>query len=218
VKHPFDLEMLFSFLRSQSIDLSGHQKDQFKNYQKLIKMWSEKQNLISKNDISHLVERHFLPSAFFSRCLPNILKGKIIDVGTGAGFPGVIMKIIQPEISLTLLDSSRKKVLFLEEVCDQLNLDCPVVNLRCEEFRPPLSDCYHNIISRAVARLKLLWEWSGHLIVPGGHLYTFKGGDYQEEIEELVDDDLNHEVIVPDKDWLEASGYLNQKCIVKLEK
>jgi 16S rRNA (guanine527-N7)-methyltransferase len=218
VKHPFDLETLFSFLRSQSIDLSDYQKDQFHNYQQLIKMWSEKQNLVSKNDISHLAERHFLPSAFFTHCLPNRIKGKIIDVGAGAGFPGIVMKIIRPELSLTLLDSSHKKVLFLEEVCDQLDLNCPVVNQRCEEFKPQPSDCYHVIVARAVARIKLLWDWSGHLIEPGGHLYTFKGGDYQEEIEELSDNNLKSEVIVPNEDWLKISGYFNQKCIVKLEK
>jgi 16S rRNA (guanine527-N7)-methyltransferase len=217
VKHPFDLNRLFSFLQSQSLDLSDYQKDQLKNYQQLIVRWSEKQNLVSKNDVFHLIERHFLPSALFLKCLPEVFAGKIVDVGSGAGFPGVIIKIIRPEISMTLLDSSHKKVLFLEEVCDHLSLDCPVVNQRCEEFRPLASDRYDIVVSRAVARLKRLWGLSSHLLLPGGLLYTVKGENYQEEIDELSAVNLKSDIIAPDENWHRASDYLNQKYIVKLE-
>jgi 16S rRNA (guanine527-N7)-methyltransferase len=218
VKQPFDLEKLFSFLDTQSIVLSTKQQEQFKNFLWLLKTWSRKQNLVSKNDILHLVERHFLPSTFLSQCLPGKITGKIIDIGTGAGFPGIILKILRPEISLSLLDSSRKKVLFLNEVCDKLGLECPIICQRCEAYDLHISDRYNILISRAVARLNLLWHWSGHLLNEGGHLYAFKGGDYQQELDELNEYDLKSEVLAPDDKWLQISDYLDKKYIVKLEK
>jgi 16S rRNA (guanine527-N7)-methyltransferase len=218
VKHPFNLGKFFSFLDSQSIDLSDSQKNQFREYQTQIISESEKQNLVSRNDIAHLVERHFLPSVFLAKCLPEIITGKLIDIGSGAGFPGIILKIIRPEISLTLLDSSHKKVLFLEKVCEDLYLDCHIINQRCEDYVPESSEGFYIGVSRAVASLKLLWTWSNHLILPEGHLYVFKGGDYQQETDDLSQYNIKYEVITPEKNWLEVSEYLNHKNIIKLEK
>lgn len=218
MKHPLNLEKLFLFLDSQSIVLSDQQQDQFRKYQVLLKTWSRKHNLVSKKDIIHLVERHFLPSTFLSFCLPDIIDGKLIDIGTGAGFPGIVLKILRPEISLTLLDSSHNKVLFLEEACEQLALDCPIICQRCEEYNPKTFDGYHLAVSRAVARLDLLWKWSRHLIEDGGCLYAIKGGDYKQEIDELSVNNFKIEVITPDEDWLKASSYLNHKFILKLER
>ena len=217
MKHPFSLEHLFSFLESQSIVLSDHQKDQFGVYQDLLKTWSGKQNLVSRSDVFHLAERHFLPSALLSFSLPESVNGKLIDIGTGAGFPGIVLKILKPELSLSLLDSSHKKVLFLEEVCDQLDLDCPVMCRRVEEYIPAEADKYLIAISRAVARLDLLWKLSGHLLSSGGCLFAFKGGDYQHEIDDLDQKNLKIKVIVPAREWLEVSNYLMHKYIIKLE-
>ncbi len=217
MKHPFNLEKLFSFLDSQSIVLSDQQQDQFRKYLVLLKTWSRKQNLVSKKDIFHLVERHFLPSTFLSFYLPDIIDGKLIDIGTGAGFPGIVLKILRPDILLTLLDSSHNKVLFLEEVCEQLALDCPIICQRCEEYNPQTSDGYHLVVSRAVAGLDLLWKWSRHLIEDGGCLYAIKGGDYQQEVDELSVNNFKVKVITPDEEWLKASNYLNHKYILKLE-
>ena len=218
MEHLFNLEKLNSFLLSQSINLSGYQLDQLRKYQELLKAWSVKQNLVSKNDLSHVVERHFLPSTYLSHCLPDLIDGKLLDVGSGAGFPGVILKILRPELSLTLLDSSQKKILFLEEVCEQLSLDCPTICQRSEEFIPSERDKYLIVISRAVAGLDFLWKISGHLVQTGGCLYAMKGGDYQHEIAELCIENLNIDIITPGEDWLGISNYLNHKCIVKLER
>jgi 16S rRNA (guanine527-N7)-methyltransferase len=217
VKHPFNLEDLFSFLNSQSIVISEKQKDQFQIYLDLLKIWTRKQNLVSKKDIHHLIERHFFPSAFLAFSIAGKIDGKLIDIGTGAGFPGVILKIFKPDISLTLLDSSRKKVLFLEEVCEQLALDCPIIKQRCEKYTPQAADKFRIVISRAVANLDLLWRWSGHLIEKGGRLYAIKGGDYKREIDDLTVNHLKIEVLSPPKEWLMASNYLNHKYIIKLE-
>jgi len=217
VKHLFNLKVFFSFLHSQSIVLSDYQQSQFKVYWDLLKVWSRKQNLVSKNDISYLVERHFLPSALLAYSLPDLIIGKLIDIGSGAGFPGIVVKIMRPELSLTLLDSSHKKILFLEEACEQLSLQCPIICQRSEEYRPLVSEKYQMVISRAVASLDLLWKWTGHLIKPGGCLYAIKGGDYQREIDDLSIEGLTVEIVVPDSEWLRISNHLNHKYIVKLE-
>jgi len=217
VKHRFNLEELFSFLSTQSIVLSDKQQNQFISYHNLLKIWSRKQNLVSKMDVSHLIERHFLLSTLFSFYLPEIINGKLIDIGTGAGFPGVVCKILRPEISLTLLDSSHKKVLFLEEVCEQLALNCPIKCLRSEEYIPQAPEKYLFVISRAVARLNHLLKISGHLIKSGGYLYTIKGGDYQQEIDELSNKNIKVEVITPNLEWLRISKYINNKYMIKLE-
>lgn len=217
MKHPFNLENLFSFLSSQSIVLSNHQKQQFETYQKLLKIWSHKQNLVSSNDLSHLIERHFLSSALFLHYLPGTISGRIIDIGTGAGFPGVILKILRPRLSMTLLDSSHKKVLFLEEVCEQLDLDCPIIHKRSEGYIPQSFEKYQIVISRAVAKLELMWQLSSHLIDSEGYLYTIKGGNIHREIEELGNENLTVNVIIPDLEWLSVSNYLKDKYIVILE-
>lgn len=218
MKHLFDLNDFFSFLSTQSLILSARQEEQFKKYQALLISWSRKQNLVSANDLNHLVERHFLSSAYGSVCLPEQFSGKIIDIGSGAGFPGIVLKILRPEMSLTLLDSSRKKVLFLEEVCDLLSLDCQVICQRCEAYELKQSDSFEIIVSRAVARLKVLWGWAGHLLQKGGQLYAFKGGDYREELDDLAGLNLRAEVLVPGPDWLNITDYLHEKYIIKLEK
>ena len=218
MKHPLNQDKLFSFLNTQSIVLSDHQRNQFKIYENLLKVWSNKNNLVSKKDVFQLVERHFLPSALLSFCLPKSVNGKIIDIGTGAGFPGLVLKILRPEISLTLLDSSHKKVLFLEEVCEQLALDCQIIGQRCEEYKPQPSEKYLIAISRAVADLDRLWIWSRPLIKTGGSLYAIKGGDFQREIDKLSIENFKVNIITPEEDWLKISDYLNYKYIVKLEK
>ena len=218
MKHPFNLKKFYSFLSTQAIVLSGHQQDQFRMYQELLKTWSVKQNLVSRTDVFHLVERHFLPSAHLSFSLPAIINGKLIDIGTGAGFPGVVLKILRPELSLTLIDSSRKKILFLEEVCEQLKLDCPIICQRVEEYEPPESEKYIIVISRAVANLDLLWRLSEHLIKFGGSLYALKGGDSLREIDDLQDHRLKVEIISPAEEWLKVSNYLVHKYIIKLGK
>lgn len=218
MKHQFNLERFFSFLESQSFRLLDVQKEQFRTFHKLIRMRSLKQNLVSKKDVGYLVERHFLPSAFLAKCLLHLNSERIIDIGTGAGFPGVVLKILLPERSVTLLDSSHKKVLFLEEACDQLNLDSQIINFRCENYKQDIPEYYDIVVSRAVARLKLLWNWCEHLIPTTGRLYAFKGGNYRQEIDELEGYHLSSEVISPDKDWLQISEYLKHKYIVILEK
>jgi 16S rRNA (guanine527-N7)-methyltransferase len=218
VKHRRDLEDLFRFLSSQNIVLSAEQRQQLSHYLNLLEIWSAKQNLVSRNDQAHLVKRHFLPSVFINTCLPGDLWGYVMDLGSGAGFPGILIKILRPESRVVLLDSSRKKTLFLKEVCEQLNLGARVVCARCENYLGNDSDLYQIVIARAVAPIQILIElaWSG--VADGGHLLTIKGPDYSDEINTLDKKGKKIKIIEPGEEWIKHAAYLNGKYVIDVEK
>lgn len=218
MKHPVRFEEFFDFLIVNQISVSDKQKEDFRDYRGLIKNWSKRQNLVSKSDVPHLIERHFLPSAFVASILPDTIDGKAIDVGTGAGFPGIILKIIRPELSLVLLDSSRKKVIFLQEVCERLKYDCQIICQRSEIYQVDASGKYRVIVSRAVSSLGKLWQWTSGMLEKGGSLYALKGGNCKAEIAEVKDKNVNVRVVSPGKNWIDFSPFLVDKCVVILEK
>lgn len=218
MKHPFDLHDLILFLAQQNLPLSSQQQDRFENYLNLLHYWTRKQNLVSKSDIAHIVERHFLPSLFLCFCLPEKIDGSIIDIGSGGGFPGVLIKIMRPEQPITLLDSSRKKVLFLEEVCDQLALDCRVICERCENYNNHAAEQFQIAVARAVTSLDVLWMWAAPLLVEKGALYALKGGDCHQEIRKMKQINTRIEIKRPEETWVLKSSYMQQKCTVVLEK
>jgi 16S rRNA (guanine527-N7)-methyltransferase len=218
VKHRKDLEGLYRFLSSVEIVADEKQREQFWLYLELLEKWSSKQNLVSKNDVPHLVERHFVPSLYLSTCLPKKIKGPIMDLGSGAGFPGVLIKIIRPDIQITLLDSSRKKTLFLQEVCEQLGLDVDIVCGRCEDYWGEWQEKYQIVIARAVARLKVLLGLATPLLVNGGRLFTIKGLDFEEEVKEIEDYRRQIEIYKPNAFWLDYVNYLQDKYVIDVER
>ncbi len=218
MKHRNDLQNLFRFLSSQEIALNDRQRKQFALYLELLEKWSHRQNLVSRKDVAHLVERHFLPSILLNNCLPGEIAGSLMDLGSGAGFPGVIIKILRPQVRVTLLDSSRKKTLFLEEVCERLVLDAVVVCERCENYGKSRQWKYEIVVARAVARLRTLLELASPVLVNGGRLFTIKGSDYKEEIDEVGDKGLGLMVYKPNADWLKYANYLKDKYVIDVEK
>ena len=218
MKHQPDLNDLFAFLDSIDSSLQSRQCEQIGIFHDLLNRWSAKQNLVSRTDRYHLVERHFLPSLFLNACLPKSPGSALMDLGSGAGFPGVLIAIMRPDLSVTLLDSSRKKTLFLEEVREVAGLKFRVLCRRCEDYSASTQEKYQFIVSRAVARIDVLLKWSGGLLDKGGALYALKGGD---EVTELVEKGLNaslYQVFRPGKDWLDFSDYMKNKYILKVGK
>ena len=218
MKHRNDLERLFRFLSLVKIVSDERQRERLWLYLELLEKWSAKQNLVSKNDVPHLVERHFVPSLYLSTCLPKKIEGPIMDLGSGAGFPGVLIKIIRPDIQITLLDSSRKKTLFLQEVCEQLALDVDVVCGRCENYWKEWQGRYQMVVARAVARLKVLLDLASPLLVKGGRLFTIKGLDFEGEVKEIGDYHRRIEIYKPDVYWLDYVNYLKDKYVIGVEK
>jgi 16S rRNA (guanine527-N7)-methyltransferase len=184
----------------------------------MIKSWSARLNIISKSDLDIVVEKHILPSIMLHQFISWHKDMEILDLGSGAGFPGIVLKIMYPDISLTLIDSVRKKYLFLTEVCDMLSLNCTVLCKRVEEFGACFNEKFDIIVCRSVARLDKLWDWSRDLLVKKGHLYAIKGGDYIKERENITDKSVKIVLQRPDPEWIAFAPSLKTKFVMILEK
>ena len=140
-------------------------------------------NLTAITEPADVASLHFLDSAALLALAD--LKGKtVVDVGTGAGFPGMPLKILEPSIHMTLLDSLGKRITFLQEVCDDLGLtDVQCVHARAEEFAAEHRQCFDFAVSRAVANLSVLCELCLPLVKPGGYFLSMKSVESGQELE-----------------------------------
>ena len=164
------------------------QAEQFQTYMELLLEWNEKMNLTAITDPDEVVEKHFLDSLTLLSW-PKLKQGaKVIDVGTGAGFPGIPLKIMRPDIDLTLLDGTMKRLNFLGEVCAALKLSARRVHKRAEEagLDKTMRERYDLAAARAVASLPVLAEYCLPLIKMKGHFIAMKGPGAAEELKEAA--------------------------------
>ncbi len=211
---------LKQLIEEMNIDLDDKQINQLVKYKELLVEWNEKMNLTAITEDREVAIKHF------ADCLSVLkvcdLKDKsVIDVGTGAGFPGLVLKIAVPSIKLTLLDSLNKRIKFLQAVCDELELnDVECIHLRAEEGgkSPNLREKFDVCASRAVAQLNVLAEYDLPFVRVGGKMLALKGPAADEEIKNaekavkllggkistvadvlLPDSSLKHRIVVIDK-------------------
>ncbi len=162
--------------------LSSHQANQFEQYYRMLVDWNGRMNLTAITDPEGVFSKHFCDSL---AALPYIPEGAaLIDVGTGAGFPGVPLKIVRPDLKLTLLDSLNKRILFLNELLSELGIAAETVHLRAEEAGrdPAFRERFDVATTRAVTRLPVLVELTVPLLKTGGISIAYKG-DVQEELQ-----------------------------------
>ena len=182
-----------SFLSKKlNIDLSKEQIDAFLKYYELLIEWNEKINLTAITEYEEVCLKHFVDSmsivnAFSSfKEAEKFFSGKtLIDVGTGAGFPGVCLKILFPQIKITLMDSLDKRIRFLGAVTEELGLSgVTLVHGRAEELgrKPGFREQFSVVVSRAVASLPVLLEYALPFTAPGGLFLAYKGADSDEEV------------------------------------
>jgi 16S rRNA (guanine527-N7)-methyltransferase len=170
------------------ISLSPTQLDLFRRYHELLIQWNARVNLISRRDVSRIVTHHFLDSLGGLRFLPGGGKLRVVDVGAGAGFPGLPLKICRPNIAITLVESIRKKVLFLQHIVRQLDLtNVVVVNERAEQLAnsPGLDGLFDVAVVRAVGSLADLVALCFPLLRPRGMLVAYKGPEIKAEVMSL---------------------------------
>ena len=139
-------------------------------------------NLLSPRGLSELEQRHFPEGIAFAHTLPSA--GRVLDVGSGGGLPGVVVAIARPDLEVHLLEATRKKAEFLDEVVTDLGLTVTVHHGRAEELSiGELGRSFDVVCARAVAPLERLVPWCAPYLRPGGRLYAIKGERWAEELE-----------------------------------
>ena len=178
-------ELLQKAFSNYSINLTDKQYDQFELYYNLLVEWNEKINLTAITDPQGVAVKHFADSLLFFEHIKNVKEGaSVIDIGTGAGFPGVVLKIYRPDIKLTLLDSLQKRFLFLTDLLNKLDLEATFLQGRAEEYGKDdkLRESFDFAVSRAVAQLNTLSEYCLPFVRLSGSFVAFKGGSCEDEI------------------------------------
>lgn len=173
--------------REQGILLNKKQVDMFIEYLELLKKWNQKMNLTAITDEKEIVIKHFLDSLTCAGTEYVTDGVNAIDIGTGAGFPGIPLKIVFPDMKFTLVDSLNKRVNFLKEVISKLELrDIYPLHIRAEDLgiNEEYREGYQLCFSRAVSHLSILCEYCLPFVKLGGFFLAFKGPGYREELRE----------------------------------
>lgn len=166
---------------------SSLQKRQFYTFYEMLIEKNKVINLTGITEFTEVVEKHFLDSISLNRVVDFDRPLKILDLGTGAGFPGIPLKIAFPEIQITLMDSLNKRILFLEDVIEKLGLESiTAVHARAEELARDKSyrENFDLCVSRAVANLSTLEEYCLPFVHIGGKFISYKSGEVEEEVQE----------------------------------
>lgn len=167
-----------NLLKEYGLDESKISK--FNKYRELLLQWNEKFNLTSITSLDEIEEKHFLDSLYLDKFV-SLENKTLLDVGSGAGFPGLPLAIAHPSLKVTLLESNGKKVTFLEEVIKQLDLkNAEVINKRAEECLK--REAFDIVTARAVKELRILLEICFYLVKVGGHFIAYKSNLVDEEI------------------------------------
>ena len=167
------------------LELSDEQIQQFSKYYDMLIEWNKVMNLTAITDKEEVIIKHFADSLLLSKYKNLHDDLCVIDVGTGAGFPGIPLKIAYPELKVTLMDSLNKRLKFLDNVISELNLEnITTVHSRAEDGGRSVEyrEKYDLAVSRAVANLATLSEWCIPFVKPGGYFIPYKSNALSEEI------------------------------------
>ncbi len=182
-----EITEFWTILSANNIILDVEQIEQFKRLKKELRYWNQKVNLISRKDEENILERHFLHSLAILKYVEIPQKARCLDFGTGGGFPGIPLKIAQPSIFITLCDSIRKKLKIAEVFA--LHTELRNFNFeysRVEELnKKQYTQHFDFIVARAVAKTKLLVDWTLPFLKPKGKFAFLKGGNLDEELLEM---------------------------------
>lgn len=215
-----DISTLIEGIEKLNLNLEKDQLDEFETYKDLLVEWNKKINITAITDDKEIDVKHFLDS--LTPAVTKLLDGdkKIIDVGTGGGFPGIPLKILNKDLDVTLLDSLNKRITFLKEVVDSLKLDkIEAIHGRAEELgrTEEYREKYDICISRAVASLNTLSEYCLPFVKKGGYFISMKGPEVEEEVQisRKAIDKLGGKIVRVEKIEIPCSDIYHSLIIIK---
>jgi 16S rRNA (guanine527-N7)-methyltransferase len=202
-------------------ELTDTQLAQFAQLQDLYADWNTKINVISRQDIENIYERHVLHSLAIAKQFQFKPTSKILDLGTGGGFPGIPLAIMFPEVQFTLADSIGKKIKVVQEIAQATNIEnISAFHARAEELK--MVGQFDFVVTRAVAPLTNLMQWSQKMLkkkhfhaYPNG-IIALKGGNLRSEILELPGKGLDYTEIFPIGKYFNEP-FFEEKCIVYVQ-
>lgn len=180
----YPLHLIIPVLKQRGIEVDDTAQARLNKYAQLLCEWNQKMNLTAITDPEGIVIKHFLDCALLLDAVDIPLGSRVADVGTGAGFPGMVLKILRPDIKLTLIDGLNKRLVFLNEVLSQLELEAETLHMRGEEAgkKPEHRESFDLVTARAVAQLNTLYEYCLPLCRVGGVFCAMKGPSASEEL------------------------------------
>lgn len=180
-------ELLIKAFAAEGLALSPRQAEQFEQYYAILLDWNQRMNLTAIEEAEDVVYKHFLDSALTMQVTGPLAGKRLIDVGTGAGFPGVPLKIMAPALDVCLFDSLQKRINFLAHLCGELGLaNISALHGRAEEFgqNSAYREQYDLATARAVAKLPVLAELCLPFVKVGGRFIALKGPELTQELDE----------------------------------
>lgn len=181
----FNIKEISPLCEQFGVALDETAADRLNTYGNLLVEWNKKMNLTAITEPKEVLYKHFYDCLLFLKHIEIQKNARLIDVGTGAGFPGMVLKIARPDIELTLLDGLNKRLIFLNAVLDELSLSAETVHLRAEDGgkNPLYREQYDIACARAVAALPVLCEYCIPFVKKGGLFVAMKGASAKEEAE-----------------------------------
>ena len=166
----------------QQIQLINDKKEIFEKYYEKLVSYNQKVNLTAITDKAQVFTKHFLDSILPIDAIP--VGADVVDVGAGAGFPSLPIKIVRDDVKITMVDSLNKRINFLNELTKELNIESTNIHARAEDFAKLNREKFDVAVARAVAKLNTLLEYLLPLVKVGGMVLAFKGNNFEEELKE----------------------------------